>query len=157
MSFERELPGVIAIYSNGRRRYDPKWQSEIVTLCLAPGASVSRIALTHGVNANLLWKWIQKHREAQQAALRLPGSSASAFIPVHLAPVEEDIVLSHANASALELRPDSPGMALSERDRSVLLSAPAKMSVSLPNGVNLSVECSDVRAVTAIIGAVRDV
>ncbi len=32
----------------------------IVELCLTPGASVAGIALAHGVNANLVRKWIAK-------------------------------------------------------------------------------------------------
>lgn len=48
--------------------------------CLEPGVSVSRLALEHGVNANLLRKWIKKDR----AARSLPPSSPSAFIPAQL-------------------------------------------------------------------------
>lgn len=153
MSFEREPSGVIARYSNGRRRYDPKWQGELVSLCLAPGASVSRLARDHGVNTNLVWKWIQQHRQAQEK--RQP--SASSFIPVHIAPSGAEQMLVHEDTRTLDLQPDSPGRTLSEPDRSIVLSAPAKLNVSLPNGVKLCVECSDVRAMTAIIGAVRDV
>lgn len=153
MSFKREPLGVIATYSNGRRRYDPQWQAELVSLCLAPGASISRLARDHGVNANLLWKWIQLRREADEQ--RQP--SASSFIPVHIAPSGAEQMLVHENTRTLDLQPDSPGRMLSEPETSVVLSAPAKLNVSLPNGVKFSVECRDVRAMTAIIGAVRDV
>jgi len=61
------------------------------------------------------------------------------------------------SAHALDLRADNPGVALSEPERPVLLSAPARMSVSLPNGAKLTAECCDVQAVTAIIVAVCDV
>ncbi|ASY67173.1 elements of external origin (plasmid) [Sinorhizobium sojae CCBAU 05684] len=37
------------------------------------------------------------------------------------------------------------------------LSSPAKVSASLPNGVKLTLECGDVDALTAIIGALGHV
>ena len=45
--------------SDGRRRYDPASVDRLVAACLEPGVSVSRLALEHGVNVNLLRKWIQ--------------------------------------------------------------------------------------------------
>jgi transposase-like protein len=37
----------------------------IVAACLEPGASVAGVALAHGVNANLVRKWIAKSRRGQ--------------------------------------------------------------------------------------------
>lgn len=125
--------------------------------CLEPGASVSRIALSHGVNANLLRKWIQKHKETQKEPLKHPQPCASAFIPVRIAPSAEDMVLEHERTGALDLRADHRVTPLREPDRPVLLSCLAKVNVTLPNGVKLTVECGDVGVVTAIIGAVCDV
>jgi transposase-like protein len=39
---------------NGRCRYDPEAKRELVEACLQPGISVARMALEHGINANLL-------------------------------------------------------------------------------------------------------
>jgi hypothetical protein len=39
---------------DGRCRYDPQVKQELVTRCLQPGVSVARMAMQHGVNANLL-------------------------------------------------------------------------------------------------------
>ncbi|WP_183465752.1 IS110 family transposase [Mesorhizobium huakuii] len=50
---------------NGRRRYDPASKDRLVSACLEPSVSVSRLALEHGVNANLLRKWIKKGTETQ--------------------------------------------------------------------------------------------
>ena len=36
------------------------YKESLVERCLQPGASVSRVALDHGINANLLRKWIDK-------------------------------------------------------------------------------------------------
>jgi transposase len=46
---------------DGRRRYDEKGKRALVEAALQPGVSVSRMALEHGINANLLRKWITKY------------------------------------------------------------------------------------------------
>ena len=51
---------VVGHRSNGRCRYDPEAKRELVEACLQPGVSVARIALEHGINANLLRKWIRQ-------------------------------------------------------------------------------------------------
>lgn len=139
----------------GRRRYDPKWKALLVSACLEPGVSVAGLALEHGINANLLRKWIQKHKETQRPGLKLDDVSASAFVPVQIAPVEEDIALPPDGVKAQDPRPDNLEITLSEAERPLVLSVPARVSISLPNGVKLTVECGDVQAVTAIIGVVR--
>ena len=60
-----------------RRTYPRQFKSEVVAQCLAAGASVSAIALSHGINANVIRKWLPRHR---------PGSSGSltTMLPVTL-------------------------------------------------------------------------
>lgn len=54
----------------GRRgtyvRRTPELKQAIVDACLEPGASVAGIALAHGVNANLVRKWIAKSQAADK-------------------------------------------------------------------------------------------
>lgn len=147
-----ETFGVTRLDRRGRRRYDPEWKA-----LLEPGASVAQLALEHGINSNLLWIWIQKHRESGLTVPDPVPPCTPAFIRADVAGVIEDPALPHDDGRALNLRVDKPAMPLSEPARPVLLSTQARMSVSLPNGVNLTVECGDVQAVTAIIEAVRDV
>ena len=40
-----------------RRQHDRAFKAELVRQSLEPGASVSAIALRHGINANMLFKW----------------------------------------------------------------------------------------------------
>ncbi len=130
---------------DGRRRYDPASRDRLVAACLEPGVSVSRLALEHGVNANLLRKWIKKAKEVRP----LPPSSTSAFVPIR---VTTDRSLP-MQSSALD-RPSTRGEErLAKSERSGPLSFPAKVSASLPNGVTLTLECGDVDALAAIIGA----
>ena len=57
-----------------RRVYSRKFKREVVARCLEPGTSVSAIALAHGINANVIRKWLprQKLAAARAQATMLP-------------------------------------------------------------------------------------
>ncbi|GGO83815.1 transposase [Marinobacterium nitratireducens] len=61
-----------------RRRFTAEFKARIVANCQQPGASVARIALDHGLNANLVHKWIRAAR--QQDAT----STSPTFLPIAL-------------------------------------------------------------------------
>ncbi len=65
---------------DGRRRYDPASRERLVAACLEPGVSVSRLALEHGVNANLVSEMDKEGQSRSVLCLRL-----SAFVPVQVA------------------------------------------------------------------------
>lgn len=44
-----------------RRSFDPAFKAELVAACQHPGVSVAAIALEHGLNANLLRRWVTEH------------------------------------------------------------------------------------------------
>ncbi|AXE99244.1 MULTISPECIES: transposase [Paraburkholderia] len=46
---------------DGRRQYDEKGKRALIEAALCSGVSVARLAQEHGVNANLLRKWITKY------------------------------------------------------------------------------------------------
>jgi hypothetical protein len=61
--------------AHGRRTYGVKAKRELVDLCRSPGVSVAGLALAHGINANLLRRWIVRYAaaaapEANRAAER---------------------------------------------------------------------------------------
>jgi len=56
----------------GRRWYTQRLKNEVVAQCLQPGASVSRISIEHGLNTNLVRKWVQSARRDQPPALLMP-------------------------------------------------------------------------------------
>jgi transposase len=68
--------------SNGRCRYDPEAKRELVEACLQPGVSVARMALEHGINANLLRKWIHQYREHSSVVPPCTPATLSAFAQV---------------------------------------------------------------------------
>ena len=80
---ELSRPLVIGHRCDGRCRYDPVAKQELVQSCLRPGVSIARQALEHGVNANLLRKWVNHYQasacdhKADEPHLTLP-----AFVPV---------------------------------------------------------------------------
>src|SRR5258706_13936004 len=76
-----------------RRRHGNDLKRIVLDECNQPGASVARVALSHGLNANLVHKW----RREVQRAVPAPASSR-AFIPLAIAPV------SPASEVRIELR-----------------------------------------------------
>lgn len=51
---------------DGRCIYSKQGKRELVQACLRPGVSVAGMALRHGVNANLLRKWIRAYQAGGQ-------------------------------------------------------------------------------------------
>ena len=66
---------------DGRRVYSPRHKRAIVEQCLQPGVSVAGIALAHGINANLVRKWIVKQQRTA------PAAKPSSPVPAALLPV----------------------------------------------------------------------
>ncbi|UPT83837.1 transposase [Bradyrhizobium barranii subsp. apii] len=153
MSDDDQKLRVRLVGRNGRRRYEAASKERLVTACLEPGVSVSRLALEYGVNANLLRKWIKKHT----ATRSLPPSSRPAFIPVQLEGSADRALSRQGSVAAVELPSTCDEVRGSEPKGAPAFCSPAKVSVSLPNGVKLALECGDVDALTAIIGALGHV
>lgn len=63
-----------------RRRHDPQLKRQVLAECAAPGASVAQVAMSHGLNANLVHKWRRLMAQDRDAAI------ASAFVPVSVVP-----------------------------------------------------------------------
>lgn len=65
--------GVERVLRNGKRVFGQAYKESLVERCLQLGTSVSRVALDHGINANLLRKWIDKRvLSASAVATLLP-------------------------------------------------------------------------------------
>ena len=81
-----------------RRRHDDEFKRQVLSECGEPGASVARVALLHGINANLVHTWRREARDkAAVAAPPPPPPEPAAFIAVAMsagpAPVAGDIRL----------------------------------------------------------------
>ncbi|MDD3938085.1 transposase [Rhodoferax sp.] len=44
-----------------RRFYSPELKLQVVGACAQPGASIAGIALQHGINANIVHRWLREH------------------------------------------------------------------------------------------------
>ena len=70
-----------------RRRYDPQFKADLVAHCQQRGISVASVAQDHGINANLLRRWIQEHErygESETHVWSMPAKRdiAAQFIAV---------------------------------------------------------------------------
>lgn len=63
-----------------RSSYPKPFKARVVQECLQPGATVSSVAISYGINANVIRKWMPLYRD-QPAAASLP-----AFVPLKAVP-----------------------------------------------------------------------
>ena len=77
-----------------RRRHSAQLKALVLEQCVAPGASVAKVAMSHGVNANIVHGWRKLAREREGTALpppsptTLPAKTAASvlqFVPVSMA------------------------------------------------------------------------
>jgi len=62
-----------------RSSYPKPFKAQVVQECLQPGATLSSVAISHGINANVIRKWLPLYREQPPVAL-------PAFVPLRAAP-----------------------------------------------------------------------
>jgi transposase len=70
----------------GRRFYSPEFKAQLVAACRIPGMSVASVPRNHGINHNILHRWLRELTEP--GALRLPGvidKAVPAFIELPIA------------------------------------------------------------------------
>jgi transposase len=64
-----------------RRRFGAEVKAQVLSECEAPGASVAKVAMAHGINANVVHRWRQLAREGEATVAK-----PSEFVPVIAAP-----------------------------------------------------------------------
>jgi transposase-like protein len=73
-----------------RSSYPKTFKAQVVQECLQPGATVSGVAISHGINANVIRKWLPIYRDRHPTGL-------PAFVPVQATarrPAEEVAVIT---------------------------------------------------------------
>jgi transposase-like protein len=73
----------------GRRTYSPEFKAQLVAACRIPGMSVASVARNHGINHNILHRWLRELPDP--AALRLPQTSHKAVPAFIELPITEPI------------------------------------------------------------------
>lgn len=114
-----------------RRTYPRQFKREVVAQCLAPGASVSAIALSHGINANVIRKWLPQ-RDSRAA------TATAAMLPV---------TIDSARALVLKRRaPAAPAIARAPIELSL-----AGATLRLPPGF----DAQELRSIVQILAALK--
>lgn len=67
-----------------RRRYSNEMKAQVLAECEVPGASVAKVAMSHGINANVVHGWRKLARGSSEVAV----ASAREFVPVALEEAE---------------------------------------------------------------------
>ena len=89
-----------------RRRYSAEFKSDAVAACQQPGISMASVALSRGLNANLLRRWVVEAEQAGSVRLsprRAAIESNGGFMPVPLAssPAEAAIRIELRSSSGV--------------------------------------------------------
>ena len=142
---------VVGVLRKGRRRYDPTSKRRLVEACLQPGVSLAGVALRHGVNANLLRKWVAGQQQRQRDGVAVGAIDRATEVTEVFVPVVE--------LSGVASLPEPPSLPPIQhhlpRAKAARHMDPAgpRLTVEMPNGVRLRLECSrhDVELVSAMI------
>lgn len=128
---------VLGHLRDGRCRYDPQVKQELVRRCLQPGVSVARMAMQHGVNANLLRKWITQRQSRNAIAVQtVVPQDSSAFLAVQLSGAP------NAGKAVLPKVPVAPSHAVAQ---------PMHLRVQLPNGVAVDLGATEMQDLLAVM------
>jgi transposase len=128
-------------------------RKRIVEEALAPGVSVAAVARRHGLNANLVFKWIRRSREGWLDRRREPAKDR----PVVVTPPERDGP-AFVPVKLLELDTASaprPSDVMAKPARQTRRSARrGAMEISLPNGAKVSLDADvDAEALRRVLSA----
>lgn len=128
---------------DGRRRYDEESKRILARACLQPGVSLAGMALKHGVNANLLRKWVVAYQLALDAPAMPDTVSMEAFVPVTLG--------SAGTMARGDCLPMQPSAAIPSA--TPLNMPPSRLRAQMPNGVTFEFECTsnDAALITTVI------
>jgi transposase len=131
---DAKLSGALALPAAKRitrRTYSRQFKREVVAQCLTPGTSVSAVALSHGINANVIRKWLP------QGDLRV---ATAAMLPVTIEPAPTP-------GPAVKRRaPAAPAMACAPIELDL-----AGATVRLPPGFDVQ----ELRSIVQILAALR--
>ena len=115
-----------------------------MSACLRPGSSISGLALAHGVNANLLRKWVGKRLAERSAGLR-------SFVPVRLDDVERKGAVGSVVGGGCEDDVRDVEFSIGDRPRPACGAGDVRGAGSargvthvtawLPNGVKVVLDC----------------
>ena len=143
----------------GRSCYDPVGKRALIEACLRPGASVARLALENGVNANLLRKWVTRYLLERECAAagetptehdagpQTDGARTVDAMPVAAMP-------RAAQSTPVAFVPIVAASPTAAEASSAQLAAPCvtlALHVRLPNGVQFDVEQTSLETLSGVV------
>lgn len=83
-----------AVFAGGRRRrrHSDEFKANAVAACLQPGVSMAAVAMAHGINANLLRRWVHDAEAKPDGVVanKQPSEAGAppvpAFVPMTIPP-----------------------------------------------------------------------
>lgn len=81
------IEGVVGTPRRHRRRHSPEFKGKVVQACKQAGVSMAAVALAHGLNANLLRRWVIEQDRTDAATNiqeTMPLLAAGEFVPLQL-------------------------------------------------------------------------
>lgn len=128
---------VVGHKRDGRSVYDDAVKSELVALCLQPGASVSRLARECGVNANQVSRWLREHGHGRRPGVAIAKAAPTPppFVAVSM------------------MRPPETPCDRHDRVPPVVVEAVVSLKARLPNGVAVELDGVGVQLVGEVMAA----
>ncbi|WP_045227339.1 transposase [Methyloterricola oryzae] len=71
-----------------RRQHSADFKLQVVDACRQPDASVAGVALAHGINANLVRRWLREQGIVASSKRVAAEANVLDFVPVRIAPSE---------------------------------------------------------------------
>jgi transposase len=115
---------------SNRRVHGPEFKAQVIGQCQQPGASVAAVAIGHGLNPNVVRKWLAGQNLKRMGAAKpanAPQVAALQFVPVELAKSEH--LAAKASASRPDLRMELEHGGLRLKLQCAASSAPAYASL----------------------------
>lgn len=81
-----------------RRFYSPELKLQVVNACAQPDASIAGVAMQHGINANIVHRWIREH--SQGVLVKHPQT----FVPVTLSATTEPVTTARTSDIRVEVK-----------------------------------------------------
>lgn len=101
-----------------RRFYSPELKVQVVAACAQPGASIAAVAMQHGINANIVHRWLREHSQGtwvNRPQTFVPVTLSEATEPATVQPTADiRIEVKRANATIVVHWPLAAGAACAQ-------------------------------------------
>jgi len=88
----------------GRRTYTEAFKLAVIRQCSEPGVSLAAVAMAHRINANLVRRWVVRHRQMPNAKLKEVATLLPVTIGAEGAVADVDIgKRTHSSVATIEL------------------------------------------------------